>query len=64
MTRSSGARVWSKSKPYWKPEQPPPDTLMRSAVPPGSPDEDLGDSPGGAFGEGDGRDGVEHLLVS
>src|SRR5581483_770124 len=36
MTMSSGARVWSRSKAYWNPEQPPPDTLIRSAVPPGS----------------------------
>src|SRR5665213_1571485 len=33
---SYGVRVVSRSKPYWKPEQPPPDTLMRKAVPPGS----------------------------
>src|SRR5687767_2376955 len=38
ITRSSGARVASKSNPYWNPEQPPPDTLTRSAVPAASPD--------------------------
>src|SRR6476660_7049010 len=36
MTKSLGARVASKSKPYWKPEHPPPETLTRSAVPAGS----------------------------
>src|SRR5208282_3611362 len=28
-TRSSGWRASSKLKPYWKPEQPPPDTVRR-----------------------------------
>src|SRR5438105_11933845 len=35
-TRSFGARAASKSKPYWNPEHPPPETLTRRAVPEGS----------------------------
>src|SRR3954471_1536981 len=33
ITRSSAARAWSTSNLYWKPEQPPPSTLMRSMAP-------------------------------
>ncbi len=32
-TKSSSARVFSTSKAYWKPEQPPPLTEMRKAAP-------------------------------
>jgi hypothetical protein len=34
---SSGCGACSMSKAYWKPEQPPPLTLMRSIDPDGSP---------------------------
>src|SRR5437899_2823105 len=37
ITRSSSALAWSTSNLYWKPEQPPPSTLMRSIAPSPSP---------------------------
>src|SRR5689334_5267732 len=37
ITRSSSALAWSTSNLYWKPEQPPPSTLMRSMAPSPSP---------------------------
>src|SRR6185437_8090324 len=35
--RSSGARSLTRSKRYWKPEQPPPSTLTRNSDAAGSP---------------------------
>ena len=53
-TRSSSLRVSSKEKPYWKPEQPPPETARRS-IRPGLPSaaDERADSPRGGGGQAD-----------